>query len=318
MSKKKLITRLLTILFYVVLAYFFIKYIASLDFSTLAHAQFMPLYAVYAAITALAARYLMSYIWVRILRSLHGTGVSWSRNLIYVYAKSWLGRYVPGKLPWILGKIYFASKYGIPKDKLAVSSLLEAGIQTVSMIVFSMLILAFDSRLNVIDNQISVLMYVSGFVGIALLVPPVFNYVLKTTYRVIKKGKAIAHVDVSWSTIIHGSWQYMAVSVLSGLSLFFLAKSVYPELQMEHMLFIIGAGTLASVVGMLAIFTPSGLGVREGIMLALLAVILPPEIALVIVVATRLWEVVMDGMFFIVSLLLQKISARKSAQITSD
>lgn len=318
MSKKKLLTRSLTALFYVVLAYFFIRYIATLDFSTLAHAQFVPLFAIYAAVTALAARYLMSYIWVRILRSLHGTGVEWSRNLIYVYAKSWLGRYVPGKLPWILGKIYFASKYGIPKDKLAVSSLLEAGIQTVSMIVFSMLILAFDSRLNIVDSQVSALMYVAGFVGIALLVPPVFNYVLKTTYRVIRKRQSATHVDVSWATILHGSWQYMTVSVLSGLSLFFLAKSVYPELQIEYMLFVIGAGTLASVVGMLAIFTPSGLGVREGIMLALLTVILPPEVALVIVVATRLWEVVMDGLFFIVSLTLQKISANKESVATSN
>ena len=71
-----------------------------------------------------------------------------------------------------------------------------------------------------------------------------------------------------------------------------------------------GASSLAGAVSMLAIFAPSGIGVREGIQLALLSIIMPTEYALVITVFTRLWGVAMDFIFLGTSYLLTQIKRK--------
>lgn len=55
---------------------------------------------------------------------------------------------------------------------------------------------------------------------------------------------------------------------------------------------------------MLAIFAPSGIGVREGIQLVLFSLIMPKELALAVTIITRLWSVGMDFVFFGLSRLI--------------
>jgi len=46
--------------------------------------------------------FLSSFIWIRMLfRPNAGVRPSW--DLLAVYAKSWMGRYIPGKVVWIAG-----------------------------------------------------------------------------------------------------------------------------------------------------------------------------------------------------------------------
>ncbi len=65
-----------------------------------------------------------------------------------------------------------------------------------------------------------------------------------------------------------------------------------------------GAASLAGAASMLAIFAPSGIGVREGIQLVLFSLIMPKELALAVTIITRLWSVGMDFVFFGLSRLI--------------
>lgn len=76
-----------------------------------------------------------------------------------------------------------------------------------------------------------------------------------------------------------------------------------------------GAFNLAGAIGMLAIAVPSGLGVRDGIQLILLGVIMPPEIALAITVAARLWSLLIDVLFFVIAAVLHR---NNNSQSSSD
>jgi uncharacterized membrane protein YbhN (UPF0104 family) len=217
---------------------------------------------------------------------------------LYVYAKSWLGRYIPGTAPWILGKIYFASKQGISKNKLAVSSLLEGGLQVNVVLILSLLILSFDSRLNIVDVRFKFLMIAIAVIGIISLTPRVFNKIVSITYKLLKKKTLDQEHLANGKTILTGAGLYTIGAVISGVSFFYMAKAVFPDLLYSDALFVIGTASLAGAVSMLAVFTPSGLGVREGIQLALLSLIMPTELALVVTVFTRLWSIVTDFLFF--------------------
>ena len=53
---------------------------------------------------------------------------------------------------------------------------------------------------------------------------------------------------------------------------------------------------LAGAIGILSLFAPSGLGVREAIQLLLLPRVIPAEIALVVTVAARIWSIAVDAL----------------------
>src|SRR5690606_14053307 len=119
-ATKSLIKKLVPIVFYGLLVVFLGLYLQSIDYSRLGEAKFHTGYFVIASILALGFRYWGAYIWTVLLRSLGAKSVRMDLTLTYVYAKSWLGRYIPGTAPWISGKIYFAARQGISKNKLAV------------------------------------------------------------------------------------------------------------------------------------------------------------------------------------------------------
>lgn len=287
------------VLFYILLVLFLIFYLKSIDFSKFEEAQFVWGWIVLASAIGLIARYWQIYIWFVLLKNLGAKDLAKSKGqLIYVYAKSWMGRYIPGTAPWILGKIYFASKHGISKNKLAVSSMLEGALQVTVVMAVAFVMLIFDSRLNVISVQMKLAMVGVLAACIIAILPPVFNRLMAIAYRLIRKKTFEREHYASGGTITKGASLYVIGALLSGLSLFMIAKAVYPSLSYHNLFFVMGAGNLAAAASMLAIFAPSGLGVREGIQLVLLSLIMPKELALLVTVLTRLWSVILDFVFF--------------------
>jgi len=82
--------------------------------------------------------------------------------------------------------------------------------------------------------------------------------------------------------------------VVKGLGFAFLVSSIFP-LSFEHFFFACGVWIFTNVVGMLAVFAPNGLGVREGVLAVMLASIMPMEIAILLSVLSRVWTLVLDG-----------------------
>lgn len=299
--KKPWVKKAIPVIFYTLLVIFLVAYIRSIDFSQLQEVQFSWPYMIIATLLALSFRYWGAFIWLVILKSLGAQNLQDIRGLLYVYAKSWLGRYIPGTAPWILGKIYFASKHGISKNKLAVSSLLEGALQIVVMMALAFGMIMLDSRLDIVDTQFKFALLGIIILCIIAMIPTVFNRLISYAYKLLRKKTLPSEHLADSPTILKGAGLYVFGSVLSGLSFFFIAKAIYPELQYADAFFVMGVTNLASAASMLAFFAPSGIGVREGIQLLLLALIMPPEIALIITVVMRLWSIVIDFIFFAIS-----------------
>jgi uncharacterized membrane protein YbhN (UPF0104 family) len=295
---QKSFSRSVPFIFYALLITFLVLYLRSVDLSKLGQLHPNWLYIGIATALGLLTRYFGTFIWLTILRSLGARDIRMQRQLIYVYAKSWMGRYIPGTAPWILGKIYFAAKHGVSKQKLAISSLLEGGLEIVTMLVLSFSLLLFDTRLNVLSKDVKVFMLVITVAGVVALVPSVFNRWVSLAYRLVKRERLAAEHLASPATGLQGSVLYLINSLVNGLSLFFIAKGIDPSLSYHNLIFVVGASSLAGAAGMVAVFAPSGLGVREAIQLVLFSLIMPRELALAVTVTTRLWIVGVDVVFF--------------------
>ena len=131
LNKKKVFLRIFSIFCYLILIYILGNYFYDINWNKLIHTNIDWGIFTGAVLTFLGIRLLYPGIWIFILKDF-GQKIHnyWELNL--VYAKTWLGRYIPGKVAWIGGKIYFGSQQGLDIKILALSSLLEAIIQLIA------------------------------------------------------------------------------------------------------------------------------------------------------------------------------------------
>ena len=292
--------RVIPIVFYVLLALFLFLYVRSVDWGQLAGIKWNWWWVAVATAISLGFRYWGVGIWFYLLRRLGATGLKGSGvTLTHVYAKSWMGRYIPGAATWIIGKVYFASKHGVSRARLGVSGLLEGALQIAATLALALVLLLIDPRTHALDPWIIVLMIVA-FVGCAVcLVPRVFVFLISTALRVLRRKPLDDDVTPNLGTVLGGAGLYVAGAVLSGTAYYFITLAVYPSLKLSDATFVIGAASMASAISMLAVFAPGGLGVREGVQALLLALVMPGPIALVVVVVTRVWSLAVDGLFLL-------------------
>lgn len=293
---------------------FFALFLKSIDWERLANLHFNIGYLLASTVIAIIFRYWGVLVWRYILIDLGATGLPAFSVLAYTYAKAWMGRYIPGTVTWIAGKVYIASAHGISKSRLAISSILEGSMQAIAILIVSMLLLGFDSRLHVIPTSYKVTMVCSAFVLLLLLTPRIFNRLIGIAFYLIKKKDPGEELLINEKAVIRAFVLYAIGGFIIGVAEFFIARTVEPSISWHNLLFVIGAFNLAGAIGILAIGVPSGIGVRDAIVLVLLSTILPKETALAITVVSRLWSAVADVLFYgLAALIKQLIKPSRSA-----
>lgn len=308
MKSRLPIRKIVSAAFYALLIIFLALYLRNIDTDLLRQIEPSWTYLLLATIFALAARFWGIYTWIILLKGLGARDLSKKAELIYIYAKAWLARYIPGKIAWILSKIHFASQHGISKNKLAVSTMLEAVLQITTILALSFALLMFDARLDVVRIELKIALVTLLLMCLVAMLPPVFNKLIRVVYKIIRKKDLAPEHLINRKIVATGATLFTVGALISGFSLFLIAKAVYPQLGYDTILFVMGVSNLAGALGMLAVFAPSGLGVREGVQLVLLSIIMPVEFALAITVVTRLWSIIVDFLFFGLGYSIQRLN----------
>lgn len=295
-----MIRRVVSIVFYAAFAVFAVWYLQRLDFTALQGMTPAADKAIVATLVALGSRYWGVFVWLTILEQLGARiGQRW-KDFAAVYAKSWLGRYLPGKVAWIAGKVYFASAHGISKRKLAIGSLVEAGAQTLVALALSLLLLTVTPQSARIPTALRLAALLAALSVLLVLTPPVFNWVVGWAYRAVRR-QSLLEDRVDAKLLGSAIGLYVVGFLLSGLSYFFLTWTFDHGLSVAHLFFVVAVFNLAGAVGVLSVFAPSGLGVRESVQLLLLPLIMSAELALAITVAARVWSMGVDMLFYVLA-----------------
>ncbi len=304
LNKKQLVLIVRIALVVLIVGFFYI-YLRGIDYDQLSNLSFNPPLLALSAFFSLLFRYWGVFIWRMILHDLGSKELPPFRHLSAIYAKSWMARYIPGTVTWIAGKIFLARDLGISKSRLAVASLVEAGIQIVALGSVSIVILSLDSRIDEkVNSTLQLLVLAGTFLLMLVLLPPVFNQVIRRAFKLIRRKDAYDELATNGKATARSFVLYALGSLLAGLSYVFLAAAIWPETQYSDFLYIVGAINLAGVLGMATPFVPSGLGVRDASQLLLLSAIFPKEIALAITVLSRLWTALVDVLFFFLATML--------------
>ena len=284
--------------FYGIVLVFLGIYISNLDWDKLTSISISWTWILVATVFGLGARFLFARIWIFFLHNLGATIKGEKTFELYeVYAKSWLGRYIPGSVAWVLGKVYFASKLGISKTKLAVSSFLEAILQIITIMLTASLLLVIDPRSYQLAGNWIWLILGFAILGLVSVMPAVLSKYVGMIYEFVKKAELDPSAIPSAKTLVQAVGLFVISSLVSGLAFYFVALAVAPEVGIRELLFILAASNLASAVSMVAIFAPAGVGVREAIQIAALLFVMSPEQALAATLLMRLMSIGWDGMF---------------------
>ena len=258
------------------------------------------IYILLAILLILIIRFIYPLVWVFILKQL-GSSLKNYLELNYVYAKSWLGRYIPGKVAYVGGKIYFGIQQGIDKTTVTLGSVLESLIQVFVGFLLGGLII------NTLIDKTEILVWSLVGLGVLFLFlyPPFFNKIISLAYKLVKKKKLSKKYSFDFKTLLVSVGLFIFISFFTGIPVFLQIKSLVPDFPFfKNYLFIVGAFSLSGALGMVALIAPSGLGIREGVLTFLFSVFFERELVLVLVVLLRLTGTVVDVLFYIVSRLI--------------
>jgi uncharacterized membrane protein YbhN (UPF0104 family) len=222
--------------------------------------------------------------------------------------KSWFfsqfGKYVPGKIWLLLGRLYFYGSRGRSRTAVSVGLYLETASMIMAALLLFLISLLFfkEVPLRLDGRQWGV----AGLLSLGILIslhPRVLQKILNgILIRLKREPLALA---LSYWDVLRVVFVCILAWGIGGIGFYLFVDSVLP-VSLRHILFLAGSLAFSSTLGLIALFAPGGLGVREGALVFLLSAIMPPSVAVVVSILTRLWmtliEIGLTGMIYLYDL----------------
>ena len=232
-------------------------------------------------------------IWRELLSQLSGGARFPLGRSAIVFLYSWVGRYVPGKVAYPVGRFYLGRSLGASTPALVGS----IGYETVLVAVaaFGFASVTVVPSLAVVSD--SVLPYLAlpavAIGGVVALHPRVLRWGLALVLRLLGRE----FITDAWllppRQMARLIALYFVAFSLSGVGFYLLIISLTPY-GVGYLPLAAGAFTLAGVMGMVMLIAPAGIGVREGFLVGVLQFTMPVELAILISLVARAWATALD------------------------
>ena len=204
------------------------------------------------------------------------------------------GRYLPGKVWQIAGIVYLCEKEGIAK-KISFQSMIYSQFTASYLGVLFLFILFKDMLKSQIDEfYLDFAVYLILFSSLVIFIPGFLKGLLNFLLKLIKKEQLEA--DLKFKQILI----YVLLQLLNWINIgitFYLFVMVFTPLSLSEnpeTIFILPA---AWTVGLLAVFVPGGIGIREGLLTIFLTGGIGSAFAVIIPWMHRIWITVVEALF---------------------
>jgi len=254
---------------------------------------------------------------------LNGLGVlRTTRELIAILGITQFAKYVPGNVAQYMGRVGMCLARGIPARAIAATTVLEtllliaaAGVVGVGTGIWS------GIGLQMVRHHVSRLFLVAILVGLVASGLVVFRGLAPRLAKRFSPGHAhLLEGDLfpPQRKMVHAFILYCGLYLAVGIGLVVLAHLLLPNYRHDDWL-LIAAFSLAWVVGFVTPGAPAGLGIREGLLLLMLAPMYSAAPAGVLVIALRIATTLGDALLFGAGwLLLPRVVKPTRAKISAD
>lgn len=229
-----------------------------------------------AVLVAGAGAVASAFIWLRILDRL---GLKTDRRWTAIFFQAQLAKYIPGSVWQYAGRATLARARGLPMRSVAVSLPIEVGASIGGAAVVSALLLG------------------AWGLGVAAAI---LLLCVALTHRVEDSGLRIRRELAAGGATL----PLYAIAALASGAAFWLTAYALLSVPAAEFFYYAGAFSAAWVAGLVAIYAPGGIGVREAVLVGLLHSRLGSADALAVAAASRGVMTLIDGVLATVGFLL--------------
>jgi hypothetical protein len=200
---------------------------------------------------------------------------------------SLLGKYLPGKVFLLAGRLHFYHQESRSALRIGVCFMIETICVLLATVLVLLLAPLFANLTFVAPYRMPALIMMALFLlairprHIEMLANPLLRLAHRPPISLPVRYRDMLAVVLVFSL----NW------ALLGVAFFLFATSLYP-MEAAYLFYLAGSFALASTVGILALFAPAGLGVREAVLVVALSAIMPKAVAVVVTLASRVWMTV--------------------------
>ncbi|NIO20026.1 MAG: hypothetical protein GTN76_04610 [Candidatus Aenigmarchaeota archaeon] len=217
-----------------------------------------------------------------------GTDIShWEMyRVIYV---SRLGNYVPGRF-WFAANYYiFSRKLNIDGRKIAKTYIIDN-----SMLFFTAIICALPV-IFLLPPSVQKLFIVLPFAILILIHPKVLNRFIDTLSSKVRlqENSQDGISGPNYTTYIKVFGLYFVIWLVAGFSMYVVLLALQ-QVSIKVIPICLSASASSTMIGLLAVFAPAGLGVKEGIGVLVLSQVTSIETAAVVVAILRINQVITE------------------------
>ncbi len=237
---------------------------------------------------------LMGYAW-KLCLALFGSMIPSSKG-IYYWCKSQLGKYLPGTIWYALGRAHFLSRDNVPKQDAFASMILEMIFLADASLILALLFLNAKIA-NVISVYAALGLVLLGIISVH---PSLLNFLIS------KFKKLNVRLKRNYNYILILLLFYIFISLVACIGFYIFSMSIYPRLNFYY---VVGSFALSYFFGLVVVFSPGGLGVREGFLSLMLSAVMPLPLAIIIAFAARIWWTLAELSSIAISWYFLKISS---------
>lgn len=204
--------------------------------------------------------------WVWLIYLLGQNQILSVRQGLRIYFVSNLATYIPGTYWFIVGRAAMSQKHGITAFQTGVSTLVEHFLLILSGALLSIfgLQLVTDLIGIPVDSLFwIVLIAIGGFVAIH---PRSIKLIINAMARILKMQQV--EVKLSYGMMLLQLLWSIVIWLFGSISLWLLAKAFIPSIDISYLGIFSAIFSLSWLIGFFTPFAPSGIGIREGVMVA--------------------------------------------------
>lgn len=204
-----------------------------------------------------------------------------------------LGKYLPGSVWSVVVQADMAHKLGIPRRRTAVVGLITIALSALCGMVAGLPALPALLTRGEAELPWWFLVLVIGGLLVGLW-PPVLNRAIATLFRLLRR-EPLEH-DLSLPAVALSTMWFTLSWLAGGASIWVMATSLADAgADARHLAVVSISGyLLAAGIGMFSFVVPAGVGVRDGVLVLLLATSMPVAAATAVVVVARFYSVIAD------------------------
>jgi uncharacterized membrane protein YbhN (UPF0104 family) len=210
------------------------------------------------------------------------------RSSSQIYLIGLLGKYLPGSIWAYLLQMELGQRAGLPRSRAFLASIVLAGVGTTVALCFG--VFGFPALLDV-GGAAVVALAVLLPVSLVCAYPKVLTWLVQQFLRILRRPPL--EEPITWRGVGAVAGWSAVTWIAYGIQLWLLANSQGAP-GLEGLLSATGAFALGMTAGLFAFLVPSGLGVREAVIVAALLPYVPTGTALGMALASRMLFVIGD------------------------